>query len=82
VLVNRSFEGTLIRLHQGNQALWWVTGIVFALLALALFSPAGRALLDFGPLHSDDLTEVAVIVISVVLMLNLLKRRWRTKLFV
>jgi Ca2+-transporting ATPase len=82
VLVNRSFEGTLIRLHRGNQALWWVTGVVFALLALALFSPAGRALLNFGPLHSDDLTVVAVIVISVILLLNLLKRRWRAELFV
>ena len=81
VLVNRSFDTVLVRLHQGNQALWWVAGVVLALLSLALFSSAGRALFHFGPLHSDDLAVVAVIVTSVVMTLNLIKRGWKRNLF-
>jgi Ca2+-transporting ATPase len=80
ILVNRSYDNVLIRARQRNHALWWVTGIVLGLLGFAIFSPVGRTLFHFGPLHVDDLGEILVIVISVITILNLLKRRWKTRL--
>jgi Ca2+-transporting ATPase len=80
ILVNRSFDNVLIRARHRNHALWWVTGIVLGLLGFAIFSRVGRILFNFGPLHGDDLGEILVIVISVIAILNLLKRRWKTSL--
>jgi Ca2+-transporting ATPase len=79
VLVNRSFGAVVFRVHKGNHTLWWVTGVTLTLLGAAVFSPAGRRLFHFGPLHADDLMLVAVIVASVVAVLELLKRFWRTR---
>ena len=80
VLVNRSFGAVLIRAHKGNRALWWVSGVTFALLAFALCSRVGRELFHFGPLHGDDLMLVAAIVAFVVGILEFLKRFWRARL--
>ena len=80
ILVNRSFDSVLLRIRQRNQALLWVTSVVLTLLTFALYSAAGRGLLHFGVLHGDDLGVVALIVISVVGILDLLKRHWKTRL--
>jgi Ca2+-transporting ATPase len=81
VLVNRSFATSLVELiGKANRALVWVSAITVALLAVVLISPVGRTLFHFGPLHADDLTLVAAIVVSVFAILEFLKRFWRTRL--
>jgi hypothetical protein len=39
-----------------------------------------RGLFHLGPLHTDDLMVVVMIAASVVAVLELLKRFWRTRL--
>jgi Ca2+-transporting ATPase len=81
VLVNRSFATSLAELiGKANRALVWVTAVTVGLLALVLIAPIGRALFRFGPLHADDLTLVAAIVVAVFATLEFLKRFWRARL--
>ena len=81
VLVNRSFGALAIkRSGKRNRTLWGVSGVALALLTVVLVLPVGRELFRVGPLHPDDLTLVALIVISVVVILEILKRFWRTRL--
>jgi Ca2+-transporting ATPase len=81
VLVNRSYSPSPFRsAGRGNKALWWVSGVTGALLAAVLTWRAGRDLFQFGPLHADDLTMVAVVVVSVVAVLEGLKRFWTQRL--
>jgi len=81
VVINRSFTTSLADvLGKGNRALWWVSAVTLALLALVLLWPVGQKLFRFGPLHGDDLTLVAVIVASVLAALEWLKGFWRARL--
>ena len=81
VLVNRSFATSLGELiGKANRALVWVSAVTVALLALVLITPFGRTLFRFGPLHSDDLTLVVVIVVAIFATLEFLKRFWRVRL--
>ncbi len=81
VVVNRSFGSSVIEPSgKGNHALWWVTAVTIALLALVLLWPVGRALFRFGPLHADDLALVAALVAGVLSVLLFLKRFWRARL--
>jgi Ca2+-transporting ATPase len=81
VLVNRSFSQSPFRsAGRGNKALWWVSGVTGALLAAVLVWRAGRDLFQFGPLHADDLTLVAALVVAVVAVLEGLKCFWRERL--
>jgi P-type Ca2+ transporter type 2C len=83
VLVNRTFAASPFRATgQRNRALWWVSAVTVALLALVLVWPSGRTLFRFGPLHGDDLLLVATVVVSVVTVLEVLKRFWRQHLTV
>ncbi len=45
-----------------------------------MISPVGRALFRFGPLHADDLTLIAIVVLAVFATLEFLKRFWRAHL--
>jgi P-type Ca2+ transporter type 2C len=81
VLVNRSFGAQVLHgLDKANHALWWVSGTTLALLVMVLAWHPARALFQFGPLHWDDLVVVIAIPASVVLLLQLLKHNWRTRL--
>jgi Ca2+-transporting ATPase len=81
VLVNRSFGISLVSvLGRANRALWWVSAVMLILLSLVLVWPVGRELFRFGPLHADDLTVVAVLVVLVVTVLELVKGFWRKRL--
>jgi Ca2+-transporting ATPase len=81
VLVNRSFSSVRMPDRAShNRALWAVTTATLAILVLVLLSPFGRTLFHFGPLHGDDLTVVAAVVLSVVGSLQFLKRFWHTQL--
>jgi Ca2+-transporting ATPase len=81
VLVNRSFCASLRDLlGQRNRALVWVAAVATLMLAVILVLPLGRELFRFGPLHADDLLLVAAIVAGVVVVLENLKRFWRTRL--
>jgi Ca2+-transporting ATPase len=81
VLVNRSFGMQVIHgFGKANHAFWWVSGVTLALLTTVLVWPPARGLFHFGLLHGDDLMTVVVIAASVVAVLELLKRFWRTRL--
>ena len=57
ILVNRSWK--LSALHtvksRKNPAMWWLMGIVIAVLAALLYVPAARSALDFGVVAPGDL---------------------------
>jgi Ca2+-transporting ATPase len=81
VLINRSFGTSLIEaVGKRNRALWWVSAVTAALLAIVLGLPAGRELFRFGPFHFHDLALVAASVLGVLAVLEFLKRFWRTRL--
>jgi Ca2+-transporting ATPase len=81
VLINRSFGTSLIEaVGKRNRALWWVSTVTAALLAIVLGWPAGRELFRFGPFHFHDLALVAAIALGVLAVLEFLKRFWRTRL--
>ena len=81
VVVNRSFGTLVLRgLRTGNRAFWWVSGVTLALLAVVVLWLPARRLFHFGPLHVHDMALVAAVVISVMVLLQLLKRGWRARL--
>ncbi len=83
ILVNRSFAASPMQaLFRPNPLILAVPIAVFAVLALALLTPWGRAAFGFGPLHQDDLilsgmvagaTFACVVTLKAVLALV---RRW------
>lgn len=81
VLVYGSF-GTSLRdlVGQRNCVLIWISAVTVSMLALILALPLGRELFRFGPLHADDLLLVLAAVAGVVIVLEGLKRFWRTRL--
>lgn len=81
VMVNRNFNASLRDLvGQKNRALMWISGITVALLVLVVGTPLGRELFRFGPLHADDISLVALVVIGTVAILEAAKRFWRARL--
>jgi Ca2+-transporting ATPase len=81
VLVNRNFSASLRDLMgQRNRALIWISGVAVALLGLVVGTPLGRELFRFGPLHADDISLVAFLVIATVATLEAAKRLWRERL--
>ena len=81
MLVYGSF-GTSLRdlVGQRNCVLIWISAVTVSMLALILALPLGRELFRFGPLHADDLLLVLAAVAGVVIVLEGLKRFWRTRL--
>jgi P-type Ca2+ transporter type 2C len=56
ILVNRSFESSLLRaLLQPNRALWILMGSVLLLLGVAVYWRPAQSLFHFGKLHWTDL---------------------------
>jgi Ca2+-transporting ATPase len=81
ILVNRSFSASLITaLRRPNPALFWIVLVVAAVLALSLAVPALSALFRFGPLHPDDLALSLAAGAVVLVLLEILKPLWRTRL--
>lgn len=76
IFVNRSF-GAALRAAVGsrNRALGYVLAAVAVALGAALLWPVGRQLLQFGPLHADDLVIVTGAAAALVVVLQLLKAR-------
>jgi len=68
ILVNRSFESSLVRaIMQPNRALWMLLGGVSLLLGVAVSWQPARSLFHFGKLHWSDLAVcLAVGAISLV----------------
>jgi P-type Ca2+ transporter type 2C len=68
ILVNRSFESSLVRaLFQPNRALWVLLGGVLLLLGVAVYWPPAQSLFHFGKLHWNDLAVcMAVGAVSLV----------------
>jgi Ca2+-transporting ATPase len=81
VLSNRAFSTSLKAVFgRRNPALRWVLLSSMVLLAIALFWPPARALFHFGPLHGDDLAVSFGISIALFAVLEVIKRRWGTRL--
>jgi Ca2+-transporting ATPase len=81
VLVNRNFDASLRDLlGQRNRALLWIAAVTLLMLLAILGTPLGRELFHFGVLHVDDAMLVAIVVLSVVGIIETTKRFWRAYL--
>ena len=80
ILVNRSFESSLVRaLLQPNRALWILLGGVLSLLGVAVYWQPAQSLFHFGKLHWNDLAVcMAVGAVSLVGLEALKSRLFRT----
>jgi Ca2+-transporting ATPase len=77
IIVNRSFESSLVRaILQPNRALWILLGSVSVLLAIAVCWPPAQALFHFGRLHWDDLAACGGIGVISLIALEALKSKW------
>ena len=76
ILVNRSFESSLIRaLLQPNRALWILLGGVVTLLGVAVYWQPAQSLFHFGKLHWSDLAVCLVVGAVSLVGLEVLKSR-------
>lgn len=74
IFSNRSHGGSLwAALRVPNRALWIVTGLTLALLALALYLPAIARLFFFEPLTLPDLLTALVLGLASVLWFEIIK---------
>jgi Ca2+-transporting ATPase len=81
ILVNRSFSASLITaLGRPNPALFWILLAVVAILAISLVVPSVGTLFRFRPLHSHDFAVAAAAGVAVLVLLELLKPLWRSRL--
>ena len=77
IFVNRSFRAGPRALIGGpNRALGYVLAAVVGVLTVSMLWPVGRQLLQFGPLHADDLAVALGAGCLLVLALQLSKLRW------
>jgi Ca2+-transporting ATPase len=77
ILINRSFESSLVRaILQPNRALWLLVGGVSLLLGIAVFWPPAQSLFHFGQLHWDDLAACAAVGAASLVLLEALKSKW------
>jgi Ca2+-transporting ATPase len=80
IFVNRSFSPSLIAaLLRPNAMLAWILAAVAVVLTLSLLVPAVRGLFNFGPLHGDDLGLALGAAATVLVVLELIKTRWRAR---
>ncbi len=76
ILVNRSFESSLLRaLLQPNRALWILLGGVFTLLGVAVYWRPAQSLFHFGKLHWNDLAVCLSVGAVSLVGLEILKSR-------
>ena len=76
ILVNRSFESSLVRaLLQPNRALWILLGGVLSLLGVAVYWQPAQSLFHFGKLHWNDLAVCLVVGAVSLVGLEVLKSR-------
>ncbi len=77
ILVNRSFQSSLIRAFtRPNRSLWILVGSISALLAIALIWPPAQSLFHFGQLHWNDLALAAAAGLGSLFVLELIKAQW------
>jgi Ca2+-transporting ATPase len=60
--------------------MWWSFGATAGMLALILFIPAARSLFGLGALHWDDVLPCIGLAMGLLLMLELIKPLWRSRL--
>ena len=76
ILVNRSFESSLVRaLLRPNRALWMLLGGVSVLLGIAVSWQPAQSLFHFGKLHWNDLAVCATVGAVCLVGLEFLKSR-------
>jgi len=81
IFANRSFSASLATaLGRRNPTLVWVLLAVATVLAATLLWPVASVLFGFGPLHADDLALTIGAGAAVLVALEALKPRWRTRL--
>ncbi|MGH8310730.1 MAG: cation transporting ATPase C-terminal domain-containing protein, partial [Steroidobacteraceae bacterium] len=81
VFVNRGFGASLrALLERSNAALWVGVAITSGVLAIILAVPSLRGFFGLGPLHTDDLMAAAAVATVLLIVLQLVKRRWGSRL--
>ena len=82
ILVNRSYSASVIRaIIRPNRPLAIVALTVFAILALSQFVQPVMELFRFAPADADELMLVAMAGAATLLLLEIIKPWWRTRLF-
>jgi len=77
IIVNRSFESSLLEaLQRPNKVLWWLSTGVLSLLVMSLVWPPAQRLFRFGHLHWDDVAVCLVVGCLSLFGLEYLKSVW------
>jgi Ca2+-transporting ATPase len=77
ILVNRSYKSSLsAALLRPNRSLWLLLSGVSILLIISVAWQPARSLFHFGRLHWNDLAVCAVVGVSSLVLLELLKSWW------
>ena len=77
VIVNRTFSAGGVKLFRGiSKVFWMISGIVVAVLAVAILWPPASALFEFGAFHAHDLADVALSALAVLAILESVKFIW------
>jgi Ca2+-transporting ATPase len=81
VFVNRGFGSSWRALSErSSHTLWYGVAVTAAVLGIILSVPGLRSFFGLGPLHADDLAAAGAAALSLLGALQLLKRRWSTRL--
>ena len=81
IFVNRTFSASIFTaLTRPNSALGWVLIAVTLVAAMTLLLPFASTLFRFGPLHLHDLALTLGAGVIVLVVLELLKHLWSTRL--
>jgi Ca2+-transporting ATPase len=81
IFVNRSFTASVATaFRRPNPSLALVLFVVTTMLGLTVSWPFASGLFRFGPLHADDLALTIGAGAAVLVVLELLKPLWRTRL--
>jgi Ca2+-transporting ATPase len=81
IFVNRTFSSSLrAALGRPNRLLAWGLGITVTLLTAIMAWPDVRQFFGLGPMHSNDLSLCLGAAVSLLVVLEIAKRAWRSRL--
>jgi Ca2+-transporting ATPase len=81
ILVNRTYDTSVLSAFKGNGfLLWGVIGVAFSLLLVSVTWPPAERLFHFRPLHADDLAVTLAGGLIVLVLLDWLKPAFRARL--
>jgi len=81
IFVNRTFSSSLrAAFGKPNKVLWWGLGAATGVLAVILAWPEARQFFGLGTLHTRGMFVCLAATVTLLLVLELAKRGWRSRL--